>query len=594
MKKILISVVAFFAMTAVAFAANTANINVTSEPIPYHAECDKAGGLTFSFDDGTVFEAGDQITGDLPLNVSICKSFDYIIGVFNDGADPDPIGEITPLPPIGTDDQGPITGDGSLTVAGDGIYFHVTGVVGEQRVTINIVGADGASLTFVGDEADVSKLALEILDQEAHGTDGATGMFSDYDDDDAFYDDATTSNENTLCINTQEYDGEYIKLSFDSKEDKFTWIPSDPQVAHVVSARGYALASCAKMAKGRIYNATATAAGQHSTDYICTLIDNEADTYRSNFLDPEESNADYAYTSDGFCNATHRNNRLIIQSSNGAFASANYQVKLEILVNGEDGDQGVYFTEDIKAKGYATATAACSDNNIETLTSEKLEGPTTVAVAFATDEDCKIAEVNKVVSILSQNFSTVVLDGVDDDFLYIDIPDMSWDDSMLTDGEELSVRVTLLKAPCGELFTGEFTIGTMGCADVNDDYSYEYSRVFPYFAKDGSYINVLILTNTASTAMDYELEIFEKDGDKYTATLSVDANGMAVQLLNGLTVTADDGNAAGNVFGDTQCYVIVTGTASFHGAAFVTNATTGESYSGVPSDIAKSGPVTGP
>ena len=84
------TVIAFFAMTAVSFAANTANINVTSEPIQYHALCDKAGGLTLSFDDGTRFASGDQITADLPLNVTLCHSMDFIIGLVNPGFDPNP------------------------------------------------------------------------------------------------------------------------------------------------------------------------------------------------------------------------------------------------------------------------------------------------------------------------------------------------------------------------------------------------------------------------------------------------------------------------------------------------------------------------
>ena len=75
--------------------------------------------------------------------------------------------------------------------------------------------------------------------------------------------------------------------------------------------------------------------------------------------------------------------------------------------------------------------------------------------------------------------------------------------------------------------------------------------------------------------------IFEKDGDKWTATVPVSAEGIGVFLLHSLAVTGDAGNAPGAVFGDVQCYVVASSpTNDSLGTTFVTNGSTGESFSG--------------
>ena len=86
MKKlsILTVVLAFLATTSLSFAAQNAEINVTSEPVPAGSICSKAGGFTISFDDGTVFTEGDVLTFDLDLGTTLCKNIDLIIGQTGD------------------------------------------------------------------------------------------------------------------------------------------------------------------------------------------------------------------------------------------------------------------------------------------------------------------------------------------------------------------------------------------------------------------------------------------------------------------------------------------------------------------------------
>ncbi len=62
-------------------------------------------------------------------------------------------------------------------------------------------------------------------------------------------------------------------------------------------------------------------------------------------------------------------------------------------------------------------------------------------------------------------------------FLFVDIPNIVWDASLFTEGEKLTVKVTLLKAPCGTLFTGDLCIGTRGTDMVREFVSRFYQVV---------------------------------------------------------------------------------------------------------------------
>ena len=59
---VIASIFSVFVLAGAAFAANNGTITVTSEPVRAGASCDKAGGITITFDEGTVLAEGDQIT----------------------------------------------------------------------------------------------------------------------------------------------------------------------------------------------------------------------------------------------------------------------------------------------------------------------------------------------------------------------------------------------------------------------------------------------------------------------------------------------------------------------------------------------------
>lgn len=81
MKKFLTAMVAGATLfsAGAAFAANQVQVTLTS-PTIVKSGCEKAGAVTFAFDQNSNIKAGDWWYMDLPLNVTLCKSYDYVIG----------------------------------------------------------------------------------------------------------------------------------------------------------------------------------------------------------------------------------------------------------------------------------------------------------------------------------------------------------------------------------------------------------------------------------------------------------------------------------------------------------------------------------
>ena len=580
-----IAVFAFFIMAGVSFGANTASINVTSEPIHQAATCDKAGGFTISFDDGTIFNGGDQITFDLDLHVTLCRPVDLEIGLhgaytgvhalpFSAGYNPLPLGS----------SASPLTGNGTLAYAlgTGGVLFKILGSVGSQRVTINVmsdVNNDGTlesdntgSMIWSGtNNTDV--LALNFLDQSTFTPGaGAAGIFAPVDPNatpKVYAGNYATKAQNTLCINISDpafiaLNQTTIDANFDSKDDKFTFIPSDPQIAHVRQATQYSFMRC--MARNPGYILLPGTAIQNNPAIVCVPIENEMETGNG---------------TDGFCHAVaadaHGANKVIIGTAGTAFESTNYQVKLEILVDGLAGEYGAYWSSaPVLTEGYQTQLLTYAITNADGtatagVTRYQLANGNS-ATPVASDNDCAIDPSARAVT-LTTAASNINL-GLTDRYLYINLPPILHDNSFVA-GKVLSVRVSLLKAPCGELFTGIWKIGTGGCTSVAD---YHGLR-FPYFAGIGAFTNAIVITNYGSSDGTARFIIYETDGDVFTASVSVKAHGLYVNLLQLMSVTRITGVGA---FADARSYVKVIGDFPIDGACMITDPATGESIGYLP------------
>ena len=123
--------------------------------------------------------------------------------------------------------------------------------------------------------------------------------------------------------------------NFDSRNDKFTFEPSNPQIAHIFGSVGYALTVCkAGILPGRISIGTE---GEQSID-SCKPFDWDA-----------------AGEAGGYCNSRADTPLLLIEimPSNFSFANIDYQIEMTLLTD------GVYFTNPIRICGFFLFYSRC-------------------------------------------------------------------------------------------------------------------------------------------------------------------------------------------------------------------------------------------
>ncbi|HUU39437.1 MAG TPA: hypothetical protein VMW42_00705, partial [Desulfatiglandales bacterium] len=521
------AVVSVFALTGAAFAVNTVGINVTSEPIRADAVCDKAGGFTLTFDKSTTLVHGDQITLDLTYGVTLCRDIDIALAA-NTGATLSATVDTTQgWLNTQTNTSAPVyiveDLDADAASTGGGVYFHIYGTDGSPRITIDVIGggSETATLTVGADAGD--KLIMTFLGQRTNDDFAVDGIYTDTTTANTFNVAATVA-DNTICIDVSDpvFTQTVVNENFDSKGDKFTFVPSNPQVAHLGPSLNYQLTACAKdIDVGNIILGTKSSTQAGVTE-DCVAFDFESGA--------------------GYCANTHgTNNMLLIESLSGAFESVNYQIQLEILVNGTTGYHGVAWTnQDVGADGFNDSTAACGAGAAVAVgaqanytyyrynTSGQLVAVTPATVEAAHANQCDIAPVapattpNAQATVLLTEASDLDL-AVTNDILWVDMPALNYDLDDVDEGDVVSVVATLIKAPCGVLFEGEIEVGTFGCY-VSPP---AYNLIFPYFTEMDADADVfwdgIAIVNMTSADGTATLSIFEQDGDRGTVTVSVEA-----------------------------------------------------------------------
>lgn len=558
------AIFAVFAFTGVAMAANRVEVKVTSEPIGFGATCDKAGGFSLEFDSGTVITAGDQITIDLDFKspsvfAAICKDIDLEISAGGSG------GEFTDanVDPVGANPTSPIYYDNSDTAddlsddGGNGIYFRVKGAKDGQRITVDVLGS---GFLMVGPDTG-DKLILVFLDQKTNADWALDGIWVD-NDGDGIYDDAATASDNTLCINVSAWDESTVDANMDSAADKFTFIPSDPQVAHIAAAKTFSFATCGGKNGLDVGRISCGSRGDQAID-TCTYFDFE--------------------TGSGYVFGTRSGTPRLLINTNATFALVDYQIKMEILVNGGGGDNGVYFSNQVvRADGYDSADAACNDfpssmpavgatasyvylNGAgSTLVNGNIEAPKTAAI-----DSCDVATTARAVT-LTTNVDNLDLAGTND-YLQIDIPALNYDLDDITADDEVAIQVTVIKAPCGNIFTGTIMIGTM-CAEPETPVQTSNTVVFPYFTAmdNDNWWDGFVVTNLSGTSGSFTALVYEQDGDMGAFTGTVDANGLYQNTLAGALAGASLVTAGSDgVLGNSLCYIIVCADFTADGFAFM-------------------------
>jgi hypothetical protein len=297
----------------------------------------------------------------------------------------------------------------------------------------------------------------------------------------------------------------------------------------------------------------------------CALIDNE--------------------TGSGYCAGTHANNAVVIQNKSGVFdPNMNYQIQLDVMVNGKTGDNGVYFAAGAVGIGnYATwdpnscAFAITGTGVVGATTHWLANGNAATPTAAAT---CAVATTARAVRVVTAS-SAVFSAGTK--YLYIDLPSFVYDLALIKAGDVVSVQVSLLKTPCGTIFSDAMCIGTFGC-EVLTQYR---SLLFPYFGKPlaagGYFYNGIAITNVSGVDGQVVFFLYEEDGDKFRidTNQTVKANNVYQTTLSKLVETGSSqaltGSAGDGVPGNAKGYVVACTSFISDGFALIGNATTGES-----------------
>ncbi len=587
-RKIFVFIAVVFAVLAMAnfaFAVNRVEVKATSESIRYHASCDKGGGFSLQFDELTTLTHGDQITVDLPFTppssqVTLCRNIDLVIapvstwmyysatGAWSTGvapAVPNASGWGSVVPP--TANSPVIYSTIVPTTADSGVIFHVYGTSGQDRITIDVIGADwlDADGDLVPDASSNSgtltvgvggTLSLNFLDQQTNAINFTTqtGIWTDSTTTDTYLD-AATSSDNTLCINVSTWEGSTVDVHMDSKLDKFSFIPTDPPIAHITGG-DISRYICSKEACAIIKRSTLQASCE---------FDNDNGT--------------------GFC--LDKINRLIIQTAGTFDPNTTYQITASILVNGSYSDaQGVYFSSGgVTASAYQTGTDACANS-----TPYQVTPPITyytalgaVATPLVSNPNCLISGTTRATRLITT--STALFDSAVYRYLYINLPTFFYDSTVMNDGDLVELEYAITKAPCGELIRETICIGTFNSSCTGTTST---SLLYPYFTPmnddpaNDDYWDGIVITNLGTSAGTATLTIYEQDGDVGTMTTSsIAANSMYVNLLwsmyGGMTKISGSGT-----LGDSRCYIVVCTDFLSHGFAMVGNQATGESMGYLP------------
>lgn len=552
-----------------AFAADRVEVKVTSEPIQSRSTCDKVGGFSLEFDSATSLLSGDRITIDTdyvtPSNfTALCRSIDLLIApdatgssiVGNSGLSWDATNVLI------SGAATPVYYDTTIpTATAGGVNFHVYGSAGTQRITFDVVGdTDATSALTVGPGLD-DKLGVKFLDQSVNAdfTDQPGIWINSVGDEFSIYETAATIADNTLCLNVESWDAATVNGNMDSTADKYTFIPSNPQIAHIVSAAQYAVVPCK---------------GATCGDVSIGALAQTGDTC-SSFTDAPASG--YCPTGD-----VHRANDLIISRTDGMFANDDYQVTMEILVNGVSGDNGVYFAGDVGTAGATTNELACDAAITPVTTTAYLATGAVATESGATG--CDVAADARAVKVVT-DAGNLGLNGTTHDFLKLAVPTMVYDLDDVSDQDAVTVRVTLTRAPCGEIITTDHCVGSLvnSCSIISSGNSIN----FPYFTEGNTdgFWDGIALNNTTSNAGTVTLTMYEADGDVATATvpiaaMSIYVNTLETMIANGdfTLVTSVDGT-----LGNAKSQIVASSTTlTIDGFAMMGNNATGLSMGYLP------------
>jgi len=566
------------AFAAMSFAANQVFLKTTVPNIP-KSTCYQAGSTTMEMDNGTTIREGDVIQFTLNNKVTACKNLNLflVLGSGDISTSNGSLSADATLPVSASDAANVLDYSVALGAAENRMGFVVRATDADTpagqiiTMTLRQIDADGVLVglntnrlvtfdTSAATTPDDDKLVIKLFDNKT--TAGAWFKL----DADGDYDAAIVTGDNVLCIDTltQDFPDEYVQETPDS-------IPSNPaerlnfsgdyRIAHILAEQAYSLFACKNATPGHI---------------VLGKTDQDTDSCVS--FDFE--------TTAGYC-TDHKASRFVLKASQ-PFEVTDYIVKMEILVNGIPGANGVYWSSVAPSFGhFATTTttggACASDASIGPFADQDYflangDDATPVAInpgCAGVDDDAK------AVTIVTDPTALFVFG---DSYLYINFPPFNYNLAEVHSGDAVSVKVTISKSTCGVVTTQTIPIGVFGC--VVTPPTLGSTLRFPYFTSlsADAFWNGIAIINTSSAGGTAKLTAHEKDGTVCESpVITVAAGSMFVDLLENISwnKTSGSGVCSG---ANNQSWISVLSTDfnGMDGFGMIANEVSGESMGYLP------------
>lgn len=558
------AVAASFLTAGSAMATDKITPTITAAQIALASTCGKTGNFTFTFDAGTVINAGDKFEMALPLSasqaVTLCKGLDTFInsdGTIEIDSTTGNISATNWLAALAaTPALGPVYGDGVVT--GD-IAFRITGSEDGQVVTLEAVGTGNIAVDdIVGDET----VSIDFLNELNYATlTNSLWVVGAVDEDSINYTAQASNSTSAMCIDVSQWNESVVTISLDASDTKYSYSDTGPRIASIGGDNSYALRQCGpKDPKASVGTINIPEETQGGGD-ICGLFSNETG------LDP-------------YCDTpVHENNQFIIEAANG-WAADNYTIEMTILVNGESGDHGVYFSDAaaaVDAMVYADACDLTQGGTTLNSTANTLYLASGEETAILSDKCDSLEDENKAVKLVIED-AVIAPAQAGDEGLYVPVPQLIFNG--VTAGDVVTVEVKVNKAPCTDVITETWGIGSFvdSCSVVAG----EETITYPYFVVpgEGGWWNGLAVTNYSMEAGMLKLMIYEEDGDQGTAEVEIGANSMFVDTLYSMITTKElfTQTAGEGTLGDSRSYVTVKASGlDIDGFGMISNSPTGQS-----------------
>ena len=433
-------------------------IDNTSQPI-HKSGCERVGSSVFRFVEGSDLNAGDWWYIDLPNDVTICRPIDYLIvgdtaGTVDitGGAQATTFTGATAIPAMAPDTiLGPlsvqtIAGSPTSTIVGGSIAIRVTANEGDRRILVELYGANAGSSITVGQDTTFN---IRILDGQLY----TNNILLDSDSDGIYGNDGSADLlpgpepdvNNTICTDASEMAGTVMNYAFGSYSNKFTLLGSPWELAHVIAP--VTLEGCTGATSGNLLI--------DGTD--CSIDYETAVGYV-----PTSTFATQPRPGGGT-----GGNLILIQGDFNPGDQYGVTVSIETDVGGST--TGVYFTDSPALSAFGTTGEACTDpsagTSINTVWTAVNDNDQISGVAFPAPGTCSVPDIlNRIKEVRGEWFQLSGSAGA----ILVDLPPLCYDTSVIGEGTQVTVRVSLEKYPCGEIFNESRIIGTFSSTDDTD------------------------------------------------------------------------------------------------------------------------------